>query len=962
MSANPGRASAILAVVGALFIVGALVLYVRQGASRDQAVPGAEGADPAQAGPPPDLGAPVPFDASITTGTLKNGLRYFVRANRQPLNRAELRLVVNAGSLVEDDDQRGLAHFVEHMAFNGTKRFPRQAIGAFMESIGMRFGPSVNATTSYDETTYALQIPTDDAATIERALLILEDWAHLVVFDPREIDKERGVVIEEWRMRRGAGARIQDTVLPVLLKGSRYADRAPIGTPESIAAFSHKRLGQFYTDWYRPDLMAVVAVGDFDPAAMARLIERRFSEIPAPPSPRPRPSFVVPPQAGTEVVVATNREATSTNVSIVHRAPAREAKTVAEYREDLVTRLALGMLSLRLSEVSQVPGGPLVTASAGQTRLVRSADVASLSATVREGALGKALTALATERERVVKFGFTPPELARQKTNTLRGFERAIAERDRQSSSALTAEYVRHVTRGEAVPGLDWEFDITKRILPGVTLQEVNAAIAGVLAEDNRVVTVAAPARAGVPAPTPAQVSAAIAQAKSVAVTPWVARVNTAPLLDRDPSPGSIVATSTNERAGLTEWTLSNGARVVLKPTDFREDQIVFSAVSPGGLSLASDEDLVPAQTAVQVVASMGFGRFGSGDLKRALTGRAVNVQPVIGPFEEGLSGGSSRDDLETMFELMYLMVTSPRRDAKIFAALQEQMRTSLANQAGTPEAAFGEALSRALSQDHPRARGIRTDAVPRMDMEKSLAFYKDRFADASDFTFVFAGRFTVDEMRPLVERFLASLPATRRKETWKDSGIRPPRGVVERVVEKGLEPKGRTVLVFTGDMPVDRTRSVALVAMAEVLQARLRDAIREELGGTYSINVGSSAARVPVGQYTVSVDFTSDPARADALVARVFEEMRRLKTTGPTDRQVQDVKAGLLRDFEINIRQNAYLVGQLAQRYQSGEPPESVWQMPEIYKSLTTRMVHEAARIALDEANYVRVSLRPGR
>ena len=938
----------LVALIGAIFILIGLVLLVRQYTRAKL--------------PPPDAAAPLPFDTSITSRTLSNGLKYFVKANNQPGGRAELRLVVNAGSLLEDDDQRGLAHFVEHMAFNGTKRFPKQAIGAFMESIGMRFGPSVNATTSYDETTYSLQIPTDKPEVIDRALMILEDWAHNVTFDPVEVDKERGVIIEEWRLRRGVDARLQDLQAPAFFKGSRYLDRTPIGTPESIRGFKHERLRQFYDDWYRPDLMAVIAVGDFDPVRISGAIERQFGAIPRPAAPRPRPTFDAPAVASTEYSIATDKEIPSTNVAILHRRQPREAVTVGDYRRDIIERLAIDMLSLRLVDISQLPKGPILSASASRVRSVRALEHVVLSAMASNSGIGPAVLALAVERERAVRFGYSEPELSRQKTTLLRGMERAIAERAHQPSAVLAAEYARHFTVGEPVPGLQWEYDAMKRLMPTIGVADVHAAIVAALPEANRVVAVAAPEKTNVYVPPVKELQTVVAAAKDAPMQPWVVRAGASELMDDLPAPGTIVKTTPHDAVGVTEWTLSNGVQVVLKPTTFKDNQIVFTAVSAGGLSLANESDLVPAQTAAQVVASMGFGKFASGDIRRVLQGKAVGVQPVIGPYEHGLSGGSSREDLEAMFQLIHLTMTAPRRDPTIFSAFQSQMRTALAGQTGTPEYAFSRELARALSQDHPRSRALEGGSIDQMDLDKSIAFYRQRFGNATGFTFVFAGSFTVDSIRPLVERYLASLPSTGPAGTWKDNGIRPPRGVVERVVARGLEPKSRTVLVFTGPMDASRERAIVITAMADVLQTRLRDAIREELGATYNIASAASAARVPVGQYSVSIDFTSDPARMEAVTRRVLDEVAAFGKNGPTPRQVQDVKAGMERDFESNSRQNAFLAGQIAQRYQTGEPVESVWQMPDMFQALTAQQIHDAARKYLDMNNYIRVTLTPGK
>lgn len=957
--AGSKRFSLILGMAGVAFLLAGLALYVRQVRERGAtATPQAS----ASATPviPVDLAPQLPFDSAISSGKLPNGLQYFVRANKQPEHRAELRLVVNAGSVLEDDDQRGLAHFVEHMAFNGTKRFPKHQVGDFLESVGMRFGPGINAATGYDDTVYRVQIPTDQPGVLEKSLTILEDWAHAVTFDPIEIEKERPVILEEWRARRGAGARLQDELFPVLVKGSRYADRLPIGTPESIKSFKPERLKQFYQDWYRPDLMAVIAVGDFDQAAVAAQIAKEFAAIPAPANPRPRPVITVPPQPGTAFVITADRELTSTSVSIAHKKSSVESVTVGDYRRDTIERLISDMLSQRLVEVAQTPKGPLVTAQVARGPAVRTLTVTSLAANVRNGEVEAGVRALATERARLARFGFTEAELTRQKADTLRAYERAIAEKSRQVSGTLAAEYIRHFTTGEPVPGLQWEFDTTSKLLTGITLNDVNAAAATWLPEDNRVVVAGLPENAGASRPTEASLTEVLRSAGRADVKPWVVRATADSLLEREPAAGTVTATNVRAGINVTEWTLSNGARVVMLPTTFQQDQIVFSAIAPGGLSLASDADLVPAQTATSVINSMGFGRFSSGDLRRYLTGRAVSVQPVIGPFEEGLSGGSSKQDLEAMFQLIHLIMTSPRKDPVIFDAVRTQMKEALAGQAASPDNAFAQAMATVMSQGHARAKPLTAESVDQMDVDKSIAFYKARFADASAFTFVFVGSLDVATMKPLVEKYLASLPATHKNEAWRDVGIRPPHGVVSKVVDRGLEPKSRTVMLFTGETKADRQHAVAIVALSDVLQLRLQDALREELGGTYTATVGGNVARVPVPQYTISVDFTSDPARADALAKRVLEEIEKLKTAGPSAEHVNDVKAAMLRDYETNSHQNPYLVSQLAQRYQSGEPPETIWQIPDLFKTLTPQLIRDTARATLDPSNYIKVVLRP--
>jgi zinc protease len=906
------------------------------------------------------LSAAIPNDPQITTGRFANGLRYYIRTNKKPEKRAELRLVVNAGSILEDQDQSGLAHFVEHMAFNGTKNFPKQETVKFLESLGMRFGPSVNAFTSFDETVYMLQVPTDKPDVLDKAFLILEDWARNVSFDPAEIDKERGVITEEWRLRRGAGARMFDKQVPVLLKGSRYAERLPIGNIEIINSFKHDRLTKFYSDWYRPELMAVVAVGDFDKPAVEALIKAHFGTIPASPATKLRPSYNVPDHPGTLYAITTDKEASSTSVTVYSKLPLRDPTTVGAYRQQMVERLFGGMLSTRYSELAQKSDAPFLGASASRGNFVRTKEVSTLSARVKDDGIERGLEALFTEAERVARFGFTAPELDRQKRNILRGFERAVAEKDNQESDSLADEYVRNFTDREVIPGIEYEASLHQRFLPEITLAEINALAKTWAPDANRVVVVSAPEKDSVKIPDEKALAAIMASAAGRDLTAYVDTLDSKPLLDPVPSPGVITSTVTKEAYGITEWQLANGVKVVLKPTTFKEDEIIFRAFSPGGTSLASDRDFLPASTASQVIASGGVGRFSEIDLGKMLTGKVASARPIIGELEEGLNGGASRKDLETMFQLIYLRFTQPRADPTIFGVMTTRTKAALANQKATPEFAFNETLTSTLTQNHPRARLMTPEMVDEMNLDKSLAFYKDRFSDASDFTFVFVGSFDLPTMKPLVERYLGGLPSTNRKENWKDVGMTRPKGVVEKRVDKGIEPKSRARITFGGPFEFNQERRVAIRAMADVLQIRLRESLREELGGTYSVSASAGYTKYPREEYSLSIDFGSSPDRTEELVKSVFREIELLKTQGPTDKQVADVKELLLRDLETNSKQNGFLLLNISARYQQSEDLATLFGLADYYKKVTAATIQEAARTYLDTKNYVKVTLFP--
>ncbi|HEX5109661.1 MAG TPA: insulinase family protein [Vicinamibacterales bacterium] len=906
------------------------------------------------------LTQPVPVDPRITTATLPNGLRYYIRANRTPRNRAELRLVVNAGSVLEDDDQRGLAHFVEHMSFNGTTHFPKQDVISFMQAIGMRFGAHVNAHTSFDETVYQLQIPTDSVAVIDRSLLIMEDWAHNVTFDPAEIDKERGVILEEWRLGLGAGARMQDKQFPVLLKDSRYADRLPIGKPEIIRTFSYDTLKRFYNDWYRPDLMAVIAVGDFDPAVVEGLVKTRFSAIPPAKTRRARPVFDVPDQPATAYSVATDPEATATTVGVITKMKARDQTTIGSYRQSLVERLFAGLLSSRFGELADKPNPPFLAAETGRDLFVRTAEATSMNALVTESGIESGLTALFTEANRVLQFGFTATELEREKLNMRRGLERAMVDEEAHTSDLLADEYIRNFNEMEPIPGIPYEYALYQRFIPTITLAEVNAVAKDWLRERNRVVMVNAPEKKGVTMPDQAKLAAAIKAATGKPLTAYVDEVSKLPLLDPLPAPGKIARTTARDALGITEWELSNGVRVVLMPTTFKQDEILFRAVSPGGTSLASDQDFVAAETADEVIGRGGLGKLDQSNLEKLLAGKTVGVRPEIRETDEGLRGGASRRDLESMFQLIYLTFTQPRADAEAFRALTGQLTATLANRQALPDAAFNDAVDEAVSQGHLRARPLSPALIGQMNLDRSLAFYKDRFADASDFTFVFVGSFNAETIRPLVERYLASLPALNRREAAKDVGMRTPAGIVERQVVKGVDPKSEVSVTFSGPFQNDQMRRIVARAMSETLEGNLQRTLREDLGGTYGVSVRADFKKRPLEEYRLTIEFACDPARMDALVTALFQMIDRFKQTGPTVAQVSDAHTALVRDLELNMRDNRYLLDQLAFKYEYSEDPAEIFNIRQLYDQLSVTAIRDAARAMLNTDRYVKVTLVP--
>jgi len=870
-----------------------------------------------------DPGDPIPPDPAVMTGTLANGLTYFIHENGEPENRAALRLVVNAGSILEDDDQLGLAHFVEHMAFNGTENFAKQELVSYLESIGMRFGPDLNAYTSFDETVYMLQVPMDDPEVLATAFQILVDWAGGVLFDPEEVDNERGVVIEEWRRRLGGSDRIQDEQFPVIFHGSHYAERLPIGDPEILANAPVERLRSFYEDWYRPDLMAVVAVGDFDGDAIEAAIREAFSGLQGPGDRRPRTEADVPIDHPPLISIATDPEMPAAQVGVLYKHSESSRGTVADFRRARVRSLHARMLNVRLSELVYQADPPFASASASTTNLVRGADASDFSAVLASGGYMRALDALLTEVERVARHGFTAVELEREKASLRRSYERRLAEAEDRSSSSLANRYAQAFLNGDPYPSVETEVALLDAVLPGITLGETSAFAREWLSGEGRVVLVAGPERAGLDVPDEEVVAEVFAAVAAKEIEPYVAVDLDVPLLAEIPEGSPVIAEESVNEIGVTIWELANGVRVVLKPTGFSDDEIVFRGTSPGGTSLAPEEilghvlpiTLMPAGDLGAIVAEGGVGELGPVALNRHLSDKEASAVPFIGPLTEEIRGSASQQDMETALQLIYQRFTAPRMDEPVFQSLKSQIPL-LANLRFLPSMMFLDTLAAYRGQGHPRgpqtlAQQVRDKRAAELDV--AMDFYRDRFADASDFTFYFVGAFDLDGIRPLVETYLGGLPSLGRTEDWIDHGVDPPPGVIEKTIYKGIAPQSTTAIFFRGDGEYSPEESMVIGAMAGILQTRLRERLREELGGTYSVGVSGGISYRPDEEYSVVIQFGSDPRRTEELSAAVFEEIERLKADGPDAQMVDNIREAQRRSKETNLERNAYWLGRLA-------------------------------------------------
>ncbi|MDB5035189.1 MAG: peptidase domain protein [Chlorobi bacterium] len=900
----------------------------------------------------------LPFDPAVRTGRLKNGLTYFIRKNAKPEDRAELQLIVKAGSVLETPEQQGLAHFVEHMAFNGTKNFRKHEIVDFLESTGMRFGADLNAYTGFDQTVYMLQLPTDNARTLDKGIQVLEDWAHNVSFEDDEIDKERGVVIEEWRLGRGADSRLRDKTFPVLYYNSIYADRLPIGQKAVLDTFRHETLRRFYSEWYRPELMAVVAVGDFDPAAIEQMIQDHFNRIPVSQNPKVRQQVIIPDHPQTLYAIASDAEATRTAVGVRYLHPLQPTTTVADYRQDIVQNLFFSMLNARIEEISKRPDPPLLFGYGSAYNFNTAKFFVGLDAGVVNNGAVKGLTAVLTEAERVRRYGFSQTELDRAKLDVMRGMEQAYAERDKVESARYADEYSSYFLNGTSSPGIEYESALYSRYMPGITLQEVNA-VGKLFTDDNRVVTVTGPRKEGVSLPSESDLAAVFRDVTSSTMTAYIDTVSQAPLMAMMPKGGKIVKETTNSELGTTEWTLSNGMRVILKPTDFKNDQVLFNAFSPGGTSLASDADYLTATFAVPIVVTGGLGAFNETDLNKKLAGKDATVTPYIAELRQGLNGNGSPKDMETMFQLIDLYLTSPRKDSNAFNTMISRLRAAVQNRSARPDVAFNDTLNSTLWQYSVRKQSLSEQGLSTVDLDKAFRFYQARFANPAGLTFIFVGTIRPETMRPLVEKYLAGL-STGGSENWRDLGLKPPTGVIRKEVHRGVEPKSQVAIIFSGPFEWNRWNQYVMDATLSVLEIRMREALREDKGGTYGVGVGASPVHYPEARYTASIGFGCAPDRVAELTKAAFDLIETFKKTGPTKAELEKVKEADRREREVKMKDNQYWLGAIQSSLVNNDNPTEFLHDDRLAERLTAADIKAAAARYLDMKNYIQVLLFP--
>jgi zinc protease len=906
----------------------------------------------------------IPFDAAVKTGTLPNGLTYYVRKNARPANRVLLRLAVKTGSLDEADDQQGLAHMLEHMAFNGSEHFKPGELVSYFESTGARLGPHVNAQTGFEDTIYMLDLPSDKPEIVQKGLTAFADFAGGLTLDPKEIDKERGVVIEEWRGGLGAGSRIRDKQIPILFYHSRYAERLPIGKPEILRTFPPARLRAFYDTFYRPDRMAVVAVGDMDPQRLEDLIKSAFGGLKARTPSAPERKVDVPLHKETLVSVVTDSEITQSSVSLVRKRPRSPSDKVADFRRSLVQQFFEQMLNERLDEITRRADAKFLGAGMFGEGLSKDVETVSLGANVPDGGITAGLSAVALEAKRAREFGFGAGEFDRAKKWMAAYYERAYTERDKSESGSFAQEYVNHFLEGEPSPGIEYEYKLVQQLLPGITAEEVTALGKVLLADDSRVILATSPQKPDIKVPAEEELKAALTTVEATPVTAWKDSTATREIVERKPEPAAITSTRKVDEVGLTIVTFANGVDVWLKPTDFKNDQVVFALQAKGGTSLAPPPDFIEASLASTYVSLSGAAGLKALDMQKLLAGKIAGASPFASLSTHGFNGSAAPAQLETALQLLYARFTAPGDDPEAFELMKRQLSAFVANRLDDPGTVFGDRVDQINTSDHYTSKPLTPERVNSLDRAKMVQFYRQRFANAADFTFFMVGAFKIDEAMPLLQRYVGGLPSTgTATSTFKDVGILFPSSPQKATVEKGREPKSETVISFfadpPGDDPMEQERTLAAT---DVLEIALRDILREELGQTYTVSVDLSQGLPQRGGGHIQVSFGAAPENIDKMTSRVTQEVKRMQDEGPSEDLLNRAKETARRNYETQLKTNGYWLGRFQAVKLWKQDPVIIAHRVERINALTTESVRDAFRKYFPADRTTVVTLLPAR
>lgn len=903
----------------------------------------------------------IPLDPAVRTGRLPNGFTYYIRQNQEPKKRVELYLINKVGSILEDDDQQGLAHFMEHMNFNGTKNFPKNNLIDYLQKAGVRFGADLNAYTSFAETVYQLPIPTDDPSLFKSGIKIMRDWAQEATLDPSEIEKERGVVLEEERLGKGAKDRTSRQSLPVLLNHSRYAARLPIGKDIVLTQFKPDVIRRFHHDWYRPDLQALIIVGDIDVNEAEQLVKEKFSDLKNPVHERERIKYVIPLTGKGQFKLVTDKEETSTSLEILMKHTAPPLKTEQDYLISLKQNIFNNLITeRRFAELSKDQDPAYTGMSFGISGLLNNIDMLAFSVTTKAGRLQQSFAQTWRVVERIKRYGFTESEFDRVKKNYLRNLQSSVNEQDKTSSVSFVKEYQRLFLNGEASPGISWEYQFTKTHLNTISLDDINNLIREYLASKDVDVIISAPEKDRTSMPDSATVQSWITAVGKEDIKPFKDLDAAGTLLANLPIPGKVVGTKNIAQINATELTLSNGVKVILKPTAFKNDQVLYGGFSPGGISLYDRQDYDIAANASGLIGSFGLGKFNPVQLSKVLSGKVANSAASIGLRSQTIRGGGSPQDLETALQLTYLQFTAPRKDTLLFKNTIGNALASLNNRYADPNQVFADTINYVMGNYNYRSAPPTSQRIEKITLERAYTIYQQRFADASGFTFVFVGNFDNEKIIPLIERYLGSLPGLNRNTKARDLGIHIPDGHLVKKVYKGSENKATVRLVLSGDYKYGELENLHLKALSDILQIKVLQQLREAASEVYSPQVQSNYNKYPQNRFAITISFGCAPQNVDHLIDLVNQEIKSLREKGPDADDIEKFKAQYEKNIELAVNDNGFWLNYLLGQVENNDDLLYVTDINRYMGEINASSLKQAAKVFLSGKNEISFELLP--
>ncbi|MFT4204480.1 MAG: insulinase family protein [Chitinophagaceae bacterium] len=904
----------------------------------------------------------LPIASNVTKGKLANGLTYYIRPNGKPANKIELRLVVNAGSVLENEHQQGLAHFMEHMNFNGTKHFPKNELVDYLQTIGVKFGADLNAYTSFDETVFILPIPTDNQNNVDKGFQVLADWAQGALLTTQDINDERNVVLEESRLGKGANDRMRKQYLPQLLAGSRYAVRLPIGKDSILKTFDPQVIRSFYHDWYRPDLMAVAVVGDIKVAEAKAFIDKYFSGLKNPVNEKPRTVYSVPPYSKTQAVVVTDKEATNTSFNLVYSSkPKAPETTIADYRKDMVKNLIVQMVNHRYEIRAQSGNPPFLYAFAYLDGIGRNTESLNLTAAPGDDVNTSINTAVA-ELLKAKDFGFNENELEIAKKSSLNGMEKAYNERNTTESGQIIGEYIRNFLQQETIPGIENEYQYWKNLLPGISLAEINKEAKTVLqGNGNYFAFLTAPSSK--PVPTVAQFETELNNAFAQKVTADAQGNQFNSLLDKEPTPGKIISETKDQELGTTTFLLSNGTKVTIKPTQFKSDEILFSGTKKGGTLQYAGNNKSNAKFLGDVIESMGYGKFKPTELTDFLSGKTVGLVPSLGNLTDNVSGSSSVKDFETLLQLNYLQTTEPRKDEELFGGYVKKMNTQLQFLSSNPQVSFIDTLGKTLyANDSRRPIMVPTVAdIQAINVDSVLSIYRRELGNVDSMQYFIVGNIDTTAIRPLLEKYVASLPiAGIAPQYSSDNGLRPASGFHQLQYHKGQEQKSLILDIFYGTLPYSQDVAMQASLLSEIYNIKIIENLRERIGGIYGGGSSVSVEKEPYNHFTFQIQLPCGPDKVDTLLKAAYAEIDTLKQFGPQAKDLNKVKQARLESYKESVQQNSYWLSNLQSIFFNGNSKERFLNYTQNIQNVTQNDIKKVANSIMDKSNGLEAVLYP--